>query len=53
MIEFGETANITLNVSNVGSQALHTVSFWITETDPYITLLDSTENVPIINGGQT
>ncbi|MEI7661350.1 MAG: FlgD immunoglobulin-like domain containing protein [Bacteroidota bacterium] len=52
LIEFGETANMSLNVSNVGSQSLHTVNFWITESDPWITLVDSTENVPIITGGQ-
>ena len=52
IIEFGETANITLNVNNVGSQSLHSVTFWITKTDPWITLLDSTENIPVINGNQ-
>ena len=52
LIEFGETANITLNISNVGTQALHSLNFWITKTDPYITLTDSTEYLPIITGGQ-
>jgi hypothetical protein len=52
LIEFGETANISLNINNVGSQALHAMNFWITEADPYITLIDSTESIPIINGGQ-
>ncbi|MEI6682366.1 MAG: FlgD immunoglobulin-like domain containing protein [Bacteroidota bacterium] len=52
LIEFGETADISLNVVNVGSQVLHNVSFWITKNDPWITLTDSTENVAIITGGQ-
>ncbi len=52
LIEFGETANVSLNVNNVGSVPQHAVNFSITKTDPYITLVDSTENIPIINGGQ-
>lgn len=53
LIEFGEVANITLNINNIGGQAFHQVDISVTETDPYITLTDSTENVPVILGGQT
>ena len=52
LIEFGETANVTLNVNNVGSQPVTQVNFSITETDPYITLIDSTEFVATIAGNQ-
>ncbi len=53
LIEFGETANISLSLNNIGSQAMNNLSFSITETDPYITLLDSLETVASIAGGQT
>jgi hypothetical protein len=52
LIEFGETANMTLNINNIGSQAINQVSFSVSETDPYITLIDSTEYVATIAGGQ-
>ncbi len=52
LIEFGETAKISLSVNNVGSQTMTNILFSITETDPYITLIDSTESVPVITGGQ-
>jgi len=53
LIEFGEIAKITLNINNVGTQAINQVIFSITETDPYITLVDSAETVAVIAGGQT
>ncbi|MCX6304412.1 MAG: hypothetical protein NT040_05555 [Bacteroidetes bacterium] len=52
LIEFGETAKITLNVNNVGTQTMNQIVFSITETDPYVTLVDSTETVAVITGGQ-
>ncbi|MFZ4521604.1 MAG: FlgD immunoglobulin-like domain containing protein [Bacteroidales bacterium] len=52
LIEFGETAKITLNVNNIGTQTFNQVAFSISESDPYITLIDSTEMVPVIAGGQ-
>ncbi|HPS63250.1 MAG TPA: hypothetical protein PLK82_09310, partial [Bacteroidales bacterium] len=52
LIEYGETANITLHLTNVGAQALNQISFSITEADPWITLLDSTEMIATIGGGQ-
>ncbi len=52
LIEFGETANMSLQINNMGTQPLNMLVFSITETDPYITLVDSTETVPVIAGGQ-
>ncbi|MCX6268917.1 MAG: hypothetical protein NTW16_16450 [Bacteroidetes bacterium] len=53
LIEFGETAKITLNTNNIGGQAMNQIVFTITESDPYITLIDSTETVASISGGQS
>lgn len=53
IIEFGESAAVNLNLINFGSQPLHNINIWITETDPYITLNDSTESVALLAGGQT
>ncbi len=53
LIEFGETAKITLTINNTGSLPVNQVLFSLTESDPYITLLDSTETLPSIAGGQT
>ncbi len=53
LIEFGETAKITLQVNDLGSQTLHQVAISITESDPYITLTDSTETIAVIAGGQS
>jgi hypothetical protein len=52
LIEFGETAYMSVTVNNMGSQVLHNVVFSLAENDPYITLVDSTESVPVINGNQ-
>ncbi|MDP1621067.1 MAG: FlgD immunoglobulin-like domain containing protein [Bacteroidales bacterium] len=52
LIEFGELAKITLNINNIGSQTLNQLTFSITESDPYITLIDSVETVATITGGQ-
>jgi hypothetical protein len=43
---------MSLKISNIGTQTLNSVNFSITETDPYITLVDSTETIPVITGGQ-
>jgi len=53
LIEYGETASISLTLNNIGSQPISQVSFTLTETDPYIQLTDSTEYVATINGGQS
>ncbi len=52
LVEFGETATITIGLNNVGTQTLNQLLFTLTETDPWITLLDSTETVNTIAGGQ-
>ena len=52
LIEFGETANMTLSISNIGSQNMIQIVFSLTETDPYITLTDSIETVAQLTGGQ-
>ncbi|MCX6278160.1 MAG: T9SS type A sorting domain-containing protein [Bacteroidetes bacterium] len=53
LIEFGEAAHITLNLNNIGTQSFHQLAFSVTVADPFITLTDSAETVPLITGGQT
>ncbi|MCK9421876.1 MAG: T9SS type A sorting domain-containing protein [Bacteroidales bacterium] len=53
LIEFGETADITLKITNTGTQNFQNVHVSILLNDPYVTLTDSTEEIPIINGGET
>jgi hypothetical protein len=52
LIEYGEIAFMTLNINNIGSQTMNQITFSITETDPYVTLIDSTEFLATITGGQ-
>ena len=53
LIEYGDTARISLHISNIGTQAMHDIHFSITGNDPFITLADSTDILPVINGGET
>ncbi len=52
IIEFGESAALNLNITNFGSQSLHNIVMTMTETDPYVTLTDSTESIALLAGGQ-
>lgn len=53
IIEFGETATISLTLTNYGAQPVNNISMWITGSDPYIQLTDSTQNLSTLAGGQT
>jgi len=53
LVEYGDTTMISLSLTNLGTQALTGVTSWITKEDPYITLMDSTEAIGYIGGGQT
>ena len=53
IIEYGETAYMTLTITNLGSQPINNINLWITKTDPYITLLDSAEFISVVPGNQT
>ncbi|NCA76293.1 MAG: hypothetical protein EOM90_08160 [Alphaproteobacteria bacterium] len=52
LIEFGETAKMSLTVNNIGTVTMNNLIFTIRENDPYITITDSSATVPQINGGQ-
>jgi hypothetical protein len=52
IIEFGETTYLNLIITNTGTQTIHNVNTWITETDPYISMIDSTQSVGDIGAGQ-
>ena len=53
VVEYGETANVKLIITNIGSQIVHNVNATVTETDPFIVLTDSTQSFGNINAGQT
>ncbi len=53
IIEFGETANVNLKITNIGNQTVHNVNTWLTESDPFILLTDSTAYAGDILAGQT
>ena len=52
LIEFGETANISIAIQNIGQSPVNNAYTWMTETDPYITLTDSIQNIGTIAPGQ-
>ncbi len=52
LIEYGETAEINLRLSNIGTQTFQNVLISILVNDPYITLVDSIEEIPVISGGE-
>ncbi|MCK9204247.1 MAG: T9SS type A sorting domain-containing protein [Bacteroidales bacterium] len=52
LIEFGETAEVALKIINIGAQAFNDIHITILIDDPYITLIDSTEFIPVVNGGE-
>ncbi len=53
LIEFGETAKMSLNVNNIGTVTMNNLTFTIRENDPFITITDSIATIPQIVGGQT
>ena len=53
LIEFGDTAIINLSLTNLGTQPVTNINTWITESDPYISLIDSSQYIGTVNGGQT
>ncbi len=53
LIEFGETAHISLSLNNIGTQTFNQISFRISSGDPFITITDSLESLNTITGGQS
>lgn len=53
LVEYGDTALISFSLTNLGTQSMTGVTTWITESDPFITLMDSIQTVGTIAGGQT
>jgi hypothetical protein len=51
LIEFGETAQVSISLQNIGQVAVNNVYIWVSENDPYITLIDSTQSIGTINPG--
>lgn len=51
--EFGETIQLTIDITNVGSQTATGVIASISASDPYITITDGEEDYGTIEGGQT
>ncbi len=53
LIEYGDTAHVNLQISNIGTQAMHNITISVTGNDPFITLADTVEFLSVINGGET
>lgn len=53
IIEFGETAMISMSIQNIGQSAVNNIYSTLSESDPFITLIDSIQNIGTINSGQT
>jgi len=53
MLDYGETANLDMTLHNVGSDEATNVVTTITSNDPYITIIDGTENFGNINANST
>ena len=53
IVEYGETALLTAKLTNIGTTALHNVNLNFLVSDPYVTLIDSTQTVGLLNPGQT
>ncbi len=51
--EFGETMSLNLNLNNVGVVAANNLLITLRSSDPYITILDSTETAVVINASGT
>ena len=53
VIEYGETANINLTISNIGTQVYNQINFSISTPDPYITITDPTAYLASIGANQS
>jgi hypothetical protein len=53
IIEFGETPYLNLIITNTGTQIIHNVNMWLTETDPYLQMIDSTQSLGDVGSLQT
>jgi hypothetical protein len=53
IVEYGETALLTAKLTNIGNSALHNVNLKLLISDPYITLIDSTQTIGLLDPGQT
>ena len=53
IIEFGETALMTAKLTNTGNTALSNVILRLYISDPYISLVDSVQNIGLLNAGQS
>jgi len=51
LLDYGETVNLDMTLNNVGSDEATNVLVTITSTDPYITIIDGSENFGNIAAG--
>ncbi len=52
-IECGEVAHLNFDIKNISTQSIDGLDLYLQISDPFITMVDSTENVGTINPGQT
>lgn len=53
IIEYGETTQLSAKLTNIGSSALHDVNLNLSINDPFVSLIDSTQYIGLLNPGQT
>jgi len=53
LIEYGETAFVSISLTNLGQQPVTGVDTWIEENDPWVILTDSSEYIGTVNPAQT
>jgi len=53
VIEYGEIANLSVELTNLEANPITNASMTISTDDPYITILDDYENIGNLNVGQT
>jgi len=51
-IDYGEEPHIHFEVRNIGQQAIFNINISLEMEDPFIQLLDPTENIPVLYPGQ-
>jgi hypothetical protein len=52
LADYNELVDLSIDLHNVGSNNATSVNVVITSNDPYVTLINNTVNVPIINASQ-
>jgi len=52
-LEYGETAQMSLDLSNVGESSVNNIELELIDNDPYFSITDNTESLATLNLGET